>query len=112
MDIQRLNYLLTGEESPQFCTEREKTLIQNCLRIINDIESGQQFPSNATEPHFTKSEVITQITNSWVREFKNLNNDPNTGKVNGAGYFVIGFVSSALEEAISGMKNYKAPHSF
>lgn len=61
---------------------------------------------------FSKKDVIELITRSWIKEYKNLNNDPNTGQVNAAGYFLLGFVSSALEEASTGNKNFKAPTKF
>lgn len=41
MTIERLNYLLTGEEKPKFTTEREKTLIQECAKIITDLETAR-----------------------------------------------------------------------
>jgi hypothetical protein len=38
MTIDRLNYLLTGTEQPRGVTEREKTIIKECAKIITDIE--------------------------------------------------------------------------
>lgn len=109
MDIKRLNYLLTGEEEPLFPTEREKTLIQMCLKIINELEASLQNETSQQGPLFNKGQVIQILSDAWVREYKNLNNDPNTGQVNAAGYFLLGFVSSALEEASTGIKNFKSP---
>lgn len=47
MKLERLNYLLTGRETPLFTTEREKVLIDKCLAIINqslppDTSGGKQ----------------------------------------------------------------------
>ena len=59
---------------------------------------------------FTKEEVVEIIKEHWIKDFKNLNNDPNNHepngdmKVNGAGYFVAGFVFCALEEHVTPTK--------
>lgn len=38
MTTERLNYLLTGTETPAYTTEREKTIISECAKIITGIE--------------------------------------------------------------------------
>lgn len=40
MTIEKLNYLLTGTEQPRGVTEREKTIIAECAKIITDIEQN------------------------------------------------------------------------
>jgi len=49
MTKETLSYLLTGVENPNFCTERETTIIEQCAKIITDIE--QTHKTQNETPH-------------------------------------------------------------
>jgi hypothetical protein len=44
MKREELLYKLTGTETPRFVNERENTIIDKCLEIINDLESHYMNP--------------------------------------------------------------------
>ncbi|MEP2668917.1 MAG: hypothetical protein ABJH04_07975 [Cyclobacteriaceae bacterium] len=69
MNIERLNYLLTGEEHPKFTTEREKVMISKCLEIINEKE--EVHPVDDSHSGMQKQMVSIE----FIPRFRALKND-------------------------------------
>jgi hypothetical protein len=64
MTIERLNYLLTGTEQPMGVTEREKTIIKECAKIITDIEQLQQPVVMQGLPYENMADLYNELSGS------------------------------------------------
>lgn len=67
MNIERLNYLLTGEEKPKRITTREKEIIKKCLAIINEFEVAADKPVVDTNKNPIYSSIELRVL---IRELK------------------------------------------
>lgn len=80
MTTERLNYLLTGTETPIHTNEREKTIISECAKIITGLEQEaneyiDKALRDASRETFTNSQgkIMSKVQDIFVEAWKNEN---------------------------------------
>jgi len=67
------------------------------MKTHTTLEDRDKFQEKLLEKHgyIHKDEVVERIKNEWIKQFGDLNK--NVGEIEGMGYFISGFVNSALK---------------